>query len=392
MTPNTITVALVGNPNAGKSTLFNALSGLRQHTGNYPGVTVEMKSGRFTHAGCEVEVIDLPGTYSLAARSPDEMVAVDLLLGRRPEHPRPDVIVSVVDASNLDRHLYLTTQLLDLGRPVVLAVNMADVAAGQGVRIDAGVLAKEIGLPVVVLEAHRGVGLPALKDAIVAAAGGSEPVARPHLPDAVEQEVASLHAALGSAVPVFLAGRLLLDVGGHVEKWLVGERGPELAGQVAAARERLAAAGCPVPACEARARYAWVRAVTAKAVGKPSARVVSATDRFDRLLTHKVWGTLAFLGVMFLLFQSIFVAAEPLMRLIDYGTAHIAGLIEAALPAGPLRSLLADGIVKGVGGVVKFLPQILILFGFLAVLEDCGYMSRAAFLMDRLMSRCGLSG
>ena len=386
-----LVVALVGNPNAGKSTLFNALSGLRQHTGNYPGVTVESKSGRFSHAGREVEVIDLPGTYSLAARSPDEMVAVDLLLGRRPEHPRPDVIISVVDASNLDRHLYLTTQLLDLGRPVVLAVNMADVAAGQGVRIDAAVLAKETGLRVVVLEAHRGVGVPALKDAVLAAAGDAAPVARPRLPAEVETEVADLHTALGGAVPAVLAGRLLLDVGGHVEKWLVGER-PELAGQVAAARQRLAAAGHPVPACEARARYAWVRGVTGKAVGKPSQQVVTAGDRFDRLLTHRVWGTLAFLLVMFLLFQSIFVAAEPLMKLIDAGTAAVAGGVESVLPAGPVRSLLADGIVKGVGGVVKFLPQILILFGFLALLEDCGYMSRAAFLMDRLMSRCGLSG
>ena len=392
MSVSPLVVALVGNPNAGKSTLFNALSGLRQHTGNYPGVTVESKSGRFRHAGREVEVIDLPGTYSLAARSPDEMVAVDLLLGRRPEHPRPDVVVAVVDASNLDRHLYLTTQLLDLGRPVVLAVNMADVAAGQGVRIDADVLAKETGLRVVVLEAHRGVGVPSLKDAILAAAGSGEPTARPRLPDAVEQEVAGLHAALGGAVPVFLAGRLLLDVGGHVETWLVGERGAELAGLLTASRARLAAAGCPVPACEARARYAWVRGVTAKAVSKPSAKVVTAGDRFDRLLTHRVWGTLAFLAVMFLLFQSIFVAAEPLMKLIDAGTAAVAGAVENALPAGPVRSLLADGIVKGVGGVVKFLPQILTLFGFLAVLEDCGYMSRAAFLMDRLMSRCGLSG
>jgi ferrous iron transport protein B len=339
-----------------------------------------------------VEVIDLPGTYSLAARSPDEMVAVDLLLGRRLEHPRPDVIVSVVDASNLDRHLYLTTQLLDLGRPVLLAVNMADVAAAQGVRIDPDVLAKETGLSVVVTEAHRGVGLPQLKDAVVSAAGSEPPAGRPHLPPAVEEEVAGLHAALGGAVPPVLAGRLLLDVGGHVEKWLVGERGAGLAGQLAAARERLAAAGCPVPACEARARYAWVRGVTAKAVGKPSAKVVTAADRLDRVLTHKLWGTLAFLAVMFVLFQSIFVFAEPVMEAIDAGTAAVAEGVEGLLPAGPVRSLLADGIVKGVGGVVKFLPQILILFGFLAVLEDCGYMARAAFLMDRLMSRCGLSG
>src|SRR5579885_1402451 len=166
MPPPKVTVALVGNPNAGKSTLFNALSGLRQHVGNYPGVTVEMKKGRFTHAGAEFEVIDLPGTYSLAPRSPDEMVAVDLLLGRRPEEKRPDVVLSIVDASNLDRHLYLTTQLMELGAPVVLAVNMVDVAEAQGVKIDCAALARESGLRVVPIQANRGVGLDALKDAL----------------------------------------------------------------------------------------------------------------------------------------------------------------------------------------------------------------------------------
>jgi ferrous iron transport protein B len=388
----TLTVALVGNPNAGKSTLFNALSGLRQHVGNYPGVTVEMKTGRFAHAGTDVNVIDLPGTYSLAPRSPDEMVAVDLLLGRRPEHPRPDVIVSVVDACNLDRHLYLTTQLLDLGRPVVLAVNMTDLAAGQGLKISVETLAKETGLRVVALQAHKGVGLPALKDAILAAAADGAVATGPGLPDAVEKESAALHAELAGEVPPVLARRLLLDVGGYTEQWLTATHGPGLKQQVEAARQRLAEAGSPVPAAEARARFAWVRGVVAKAVVKPAARPVTATDRLDRILTHRVWGTLVFLAVMFLVFQAIFVAAEPLMGLIDDGTKSVAEAVGDLLPAGPVRSLVADGVITGVGGVVKFLPQILILFWFIAVLEDCGYMARAAFLMDRLMSRCGLSG
>ncbi|MFO0849240.1 MAG: ferrous iron transporter B [Gemmataceae bacterium] len=193
-------------------------------------------------------------------------------------------------------------------------------------------------------------------------------------------------------MPPFLARRLLLDVGGYTEQWLTGVHGPELKQHVEAARRRLAEAGAPVPAAEARARFAWVRGVVGKAVTKPVARPTTWTDRIDRVLTHRVWGTLAFLAVMFLMFQSIFVAAEPLMGLIDDGTKAVADAVRDALPAGPGRSLLADGIVTGVGGVVKFLPQILILFGFIAVLEDCGYMARAAFLMDRLMSRCGLSG
>jgi ferrous iron transport protein B len=392
MTPAKVTVALVGNPNAGKSTLFNALSGLRQHVGNYPGVTVEMKKGRFAHAGVEFEVIDLPGTYGLAPRSPDEMVAVDLLLGRRPEEPRPDVVLSIVDVSNLDRHLYLTTQLMELGVPIVVAANMVDVADAQGVKIDCAALARGLGVRVVPVQANRGVGLDALKNALKDAAGGKAPDGGPRLPDAVEEEVGGLGAELRGEVPPFLARRLLLDVGGHTERWLVGKHGPGLKWHLEEARTRLAAAGCPVPAVEARARYGWIRAVTAKAVTKPVVRPVTWTDRIDRVLTHRVWGTLVFLAVMFLMFQAIFVGARFLMEPIEQLFAAAGDGVKAALPPGPVRSLLADGVINGVGGVLVFLPQIVILFGFIAILEDCGYMARAAFLMDRLMSRCGLSG
>jgi ferrous iron transport protein B len=392
MAPANVTVALVGNPNTGKSTLFNALSGLRQHVGNYPGATVEMKKGRFAHAGTEFEVIDLPGTYGLAPRSPDEMVAVDLLLGRQPKEQRPDVVLSIVDASNLDRHLYLTTQLLELGVPVVVAVNMVDVAEAQGVRIDYAALARGLGVRVVPIQANRGVGLTALKDALAAAAGGKAPEGGPRLPDVVEEEVGDLGAELRGEVPPFLARRLLLDVGGHTERWLVGKHGPALKRHLDEARSRLAAAGCPVPAVEARTRYGWVRAVTAKAVTRPAVRPVTWTDRIDRVLTHRVWGTLIFLAVMFLMFQAIFVGARFLMEPIERLFAAAGDGVKEALPPGPVRSLLADGVINGVGGVLVFLPQIVILFGFIAVLEDCGYMARAAFLMDRLMSRCGLSG
>lgn len=388
----TVKVALVGNPNAGKSTLFNALSGLRQHVGNYPGVTVEMKTGRFAHAGTEFEVIDLPGTYSLAPRSPDEMVAVDLLLGRRPEQPRPDVVLAIVDASNLDRHLYLTTQLLELGVPVVLAVNMVDVAEGQGITVDVPALARETGLRVVATRANKGVGIADLKDALKASVGAKAPTTGPRLPEPVDREATALRDELGGEIPMFLARRLVLDVGGYTEQWLVGRHGEGLKQHVLAARSRLASAGCPVPAAEAKARYAWIREVTAKAVTKPAGRPVTWTDRIDRVLTHRVWGTLVFLAVMFAVFQSIFVGAEPVMAQIDAGTKWLAAQVEGGLEPGPFRSLLADGVIVGVGGVVKFLPQILILFGFIAILEDCGYMARAAFLMDRVMSRCGLSG
>ena len=162
MLTKTLTVALVGNPNTGKSTLFNALSGLRQRVGNYPGVTVEMKKGQFVADGMTVALIDLPGTYSLSARSPDEMVAVDLLLGRRAEEARPDVVLSIVDATNLDRHLYLTSQLLDLGEPVVVAVNMIDAARAQGIAVDCAKLSERLGVPVVPIQANTGIGLEEL--------------------------------------------------------------------------------------------------------------------------------------------------------------------------------------------------------------------------------------
>jgi ferrous iron transport protein B len=390
------TVALVGNPNTGKTTLFNALSGLRQRVGNYPGVTVETKKGHCRHDGHPLDLVDLPGTYSLAPRSPDEMVAVDLLLGHQPGEPRPDVIVSIVDASNLERNLYLTTQALELGVPVVVALNMVDVAEGHGLRLDAERLGKQLGLRVVPIQANKGKNLDRLKEAIVHAARGEAPTQRPAFPEAFEREVAALQAELGPEVEPFLVRRLLVDVGGYTERSLAARLGPHARAQLpallTAARQRLADAGCPVPAVEARARYGWIRQATAGCIQRPAQRPVTGTDRLDRVLTHRLWGTLVFLAVMALVFQALFTWAVPLMDLIDGGMSSLGDLLRAQLPAGPLRSLMVDGVLAGVGGVLVFLPQIVILFGFIAILEDCGYMARAAFLMDRLMARAGLSG
>ena len=387
-----LTVALVGNPNAGKSTLFNALSGLRQRVGNYPGVTVEMKKGQYVADGVTVDLIDLPGTYSLAARSPDEMVAVDLLLGRRPEEARPSVVVSVVDATNLDRHLYLTSQLLDLGVPVVVAVNMTDAAAAQGLTFDYAKLGAALGVPVVPVQANSGAGVPELTKAIRAAAAAGAVPCGPAFPPAFDATAAQFQKELSDEVPSLLVRRMLIDVGGYTEQWLVARHGDRLKAMLAGARDQLAAAGHAVPGVEARTRFAWVRAAVAAAVRKPAVRPVTWTDRFDAVLTHRLWGTLVFLAVMFLMFQSIFLWAKPLMDVIGGGQDALAKAVESVLPSGPLRSLLADGVIKGVGSVLVFLPQIMILFGFIAILEDCGYMARAAFLMDRVMCRCGLSG
>lgn len=386
------TIALVGNPNTGKTTLFNALAGMRQRVGNYPGVTVETKKGRMTVNGQAFDLVDLPGTYSLAPRSPDEMVAVDLLLGQQAGEPRPDVVLSIVDASNLERNLYLTTQVLEVGVPVVVALNMVDVAEGQGIRIDVERLSRQLGLPVVPIQANKGRNLDRLRQALAEAVAAAAPVKGPTFPGAFEQEVAALKDEIGNGICPFLVRRLLLDVGGFTEQRLAANHGRSLREHVLAARQRLGGAGCPVPAVEARIRYGWIRESAAGCVQRPEQRPVNWTDRIDRVLTHRFWGTLVFLALMFIVFQSIFTWAEPLMKAIGAGKDALAEWLRGSLPPGPLTSLLVDGIVTGVGSVLVFLPQIVILFGFIAILEDCGYMARAAFLMDKLMARCGLSG
>jgi ferrous iron transport protein B len=382
-------IALVGNPNTGKTTLFNALAGMRQRVGNYPGVTVEKKTGRARHGDLTLDIVDLPGTYSLAPRSPDEMVAVDVILGQQVGEARPDVVVTIVDASNLERNLYLTTQVMELGVPVVVALNMIDVAQAQGLKIDVPRLARQLGVPVVPVQANKGKGLNHLNEAISKAMHEPAPRRTLVFPSAFEEEATKLRDLLGDSVPAYLVWRLLLDVGGFTEKRLSGAA---IMGQVREARQRLANTGCSVPEIEARVRYGWIREAVAGCIERPATRPVTWTDRLDRVLTHKVWGTLFFLLMMFLVFQAIFTWARPLMDLISDGQGWLADTLQSNLPSGPLRSLLVDGVVKGVGSVLVFLPQIVILFGFIAILEDCGYMARAAFLVDRIMARCGLNG
>jgi len=390
MPRSSLTIALVGNPNTGKTTLFNSLTGLRQHVGNYPGVTVELKKGT-AHAGdVELHVIDLPGTYSLAARSPDEMVTVDFILGHQPGETRPDVVISIVDANNLDRHLYLTSQLLGLGVPVVLAVNLIDLADKAGMKFDFDRLSRQLGIPVVPIQANRGKGLDALRSAVIASAKG-QGASGPTFPPSFDAEVTALSGDL-VGVETFVIQRLLIDIGGHTERVLARKFNGPISGKVGEARQRLAQAGHPVPAVEAKARYAWVRQALTGCVIRPATRKLTFSNKLDAVLTHKVWGTLIFLSLMFLVFQTIFIWASPLMDKIDAAKTWLADLVHDSMSPGPLRSLLADGAIGGVGSVLIFLPQILLLFAFIAVLEDCGYMARAAFLMDRIMARCGLNG
>lgn len=416
--PAKISVAFIGNPNTGKSTLFNALCGVHQRTGNYPGVTVEKKLGRFEVDRHEVLAIDLPGTYSLAARSPDEMIAVDVLLGRSTDVPIPDVILCLVDASNLERHLYLVSQVLELGRPVVLGLNMVDVAADKGIRIDVEQLSHRLGLPVVSLQAHRKQGIDALRQALLQASRQPGRVAISPFPEAFRDEVNGLLAAVngdessavaaqrakhvqpgsssgrGGAAPIprFLVERALLDVTGYLDSLPFLRDHPELRDARDAARRRLNESGYPVPAVEALARYQWVEQTLAGVITRTLSGGLTWQDRWDKVLTHRFVGTFVFLAIMVCLFQSVFWVAEPASQIIDGLNGRLAQFVESVVPAGDLQSLLVNGVIAGVGGVLVFLPQIFTLFFFIAVLEDCGYMARAAYLTDKLMSRLGLSG
>jgi ferrous iron transport protein B len=397
--PKSITVALVGNPNTGKSTLFNALAGVRQRVGNYPGVTVEKKVGRFELDGQAFSIIDLPGTYSLAPRSPDEMIAVDVLLGRRDDVHAPDVALCIVDASNLERHFYLVSQVLELGLPTVIALNMVDVAEERGIEIQVQKLQTRLGVPVIALQANRGKGLSELKAALVAAAETkAKPPVSPFPPPfvaEVDQLAAELRSKSKEALeqwPRYLVERLLLDTSGYLSSLHLPGEDEETQSQVAAARERLKAAGCPVPSVEPVARYRWVSETLKEIVQRPKSRKVTTSDRIDALLTHKIGGSLVFIVLMALMFQAVFQIAEPASWLMDNAMKLAKQAVEARVPEGALRSLISDGAIAGVGGVLVFLPQIFVLFLFIGILEDCGYMARAAYLMDKLMSRVGLSG
>ncbi len=394
--PNTIRVALVGNPNTGKSTLFTALAGVRQRVGNYPGVTVEKKTGHLNHDGQAFELIDLPGTYSLAPRSPDEMVTVDVLLGRRDNATTPDVVLSIIDASNLERNLYLVSQVLSLGLPTVVALNMVDLAKDRGVTIDIDALSQRLGVPVVPVQANRRVGIDKLLSAIAATAGHATTASHNPFPAVFNERAAEIgqwiQAESGKELPHFLVERLLLDNDGYLESELLNGASDEGATKLRTARESLAAAGFPTPAVEAIARYDWVARTLDGVAQRPTDHQPTVSDRIDVVLTHKIWGTLIFIATMAILFSAIFSWALPLMDYVDGFVGSLAEAVESRMTEGALRSLVVDGVIGGVGAVVIFLPQILILFLFIAILEDCGYMARAAFLMDRLMAGVGLSG
>jgi ferrous iron transport protein B len=386
------TIALVGNPNTGKSTLFNNLTGLRQKTANYPGVTVERHTGLMSLGAQQVQLIDLPGSYSLAAYSPDELVSADVLLGRIDDIGLPDAVMVVVDATNLRRNLFMATQILELGLPVVIAMTMTDLAAGRGIKIDSEKLSAKLGVPVVPIAIGAAQSMAALKSTLASALGG-QPVTRASLVPAIRSAAETLHSQADKSsrtVTVFDIERALIDLGGAAEQRLLDMGVIADPSLLQTTRDSLAP-GSSLAATEARARYAWIDAVVNAAQTRedPGFRM---TDVIDRITSHSVFGSLLFLAIMATVFQAVFSWAGPLMDLIDAAAAGLSSLVTTWLPEGAIASFITDGVIAGVGSVVIFLPQILILFAFIIFLEDSGYMARAAFLMDRLMRACGLSG
>jgi ferrous iron transport protein B len=384
---------MVGNPNCGKSTIFNALTGLKQKVANYPGVTVEKREGTcFNQHGKRLRLIDLPGTYSLNARSPDEAVVRDVLLGRRADTPKPDAVIYVADASNLERNLYLATQVLELGLPSLLVLNMTDVAEAKQWRIDAELLSRRLGVPVVPMQATSGRGLVELKAAISRPLEKRNHTVLPIPPDifeALEQTRADLVRSGTVAENVSLLEPL----------YLISDHDPEHYGIADSQVTRLAAAHdaleTKMPGWEdqlAAARYESVENILRDVLRRPERDETTTTDRLDSVFLHPLWGGVCMAAIMLGVFYMIFSVAEGPMDWIDRLTAMAGNWVESRMPAGDLRDLIANGVIVGVGGVVKFLPQILLLFFFIGMMEDTGYMARVAFIMDRFMGRVGLNG
>jgi ferrous iron transport protein B len=395
-----LTIALAGNPNAGKSTLFNTLTGSRQHVGNWPGKTVEKKEGQLLVDGQEIILVDLPGTYSLNAYSLEEVIARNFII-----EDHPDAVVCVVDSANLERNLYLVVQIMEIGVPVLLALNMQDVAQSRGIIIHKDRISEGLGgVPVIETIGSRDVGLDDLRRAIVrlsAASRRPNPL-RVSLPDVVETQIAALRRlieadpALSAYPSEWLALKLLENDPELLERI---QHNPALVSAVEqAAAHVLEATGDDPDTLIADGRYQFINAVVRTAVQRPKQAVVTRSDQLDRVLTHRLWGVPIFLALMWLVFQITANVSAPFLDFTDgFINGTLARWFTAVLTALGLgntwvKALLVDGILAGVGGVLVFVPVLLSLYLAIAILEDTGYMARAAFVMDRLMSRIGLHG
>ena len=383
-------VLIAGNPNCGKSTLFNAISGGSAHVGNYPGVTVERTMAPLQLGGDRIELVDIPGMYSLTASSPEEQLAVNALL-----EPQTRAVVCVVDATTLQRGLYLTLQLVESGVPVVVALNMMDAAEQIGLRIDAARLSERLGAPVIPVVATKRRGLRELRNALESVLRGSVlPSPRIAYPEAIERDVEELGPVVATwrpdAGPAELRAFALWCMLSLGDDRLIGIP-TTVRDAVRQIHDRAAKEGRNPDLEIVSARYRWVdAAVTEASPTAPPATPLS--ERIDRFLTHPLVGIAVFSVVMFAIFEALFAGAEPFMEMIESATLFLQEQASALVPAGVLRDLVVEGIIAGVGNVIVFAPQILMLFLFIGFLEDSGYLARVAFVIDRPMKAVGLHG
>jgi len=385
-------IALAGQPNMGKSTLFNLLTGLNQHVGNWPGKTVEKREGHFSLNGRDTVLVDLPGTYSLTANSPEEVIAREFIL-----REKPAVTVAVVSAANLERSLYLVAELAALNTPTVVALNMLDVAEQEGIAVDAKRLANQLGLPVVPIIASRATGVRELLQ-VVEGVMSSKQVSHPELPRIREDHVAILadierliHPYVPSDYPLDWVALKLLEGDAEVTRLLRTRLPEETQRLVDDILRRHDDAYLAV----ASARYEWIGKIIQSAVSHPRVGQVGMTERLDRWATHPVFGLLILAGVLGLVFWLVFAISAPIQQWLDQAViGAVADNFSIALSSAPawLRGLLVDGVIGGVGAVITFLPVMVIFFAAFAVLEDVGYMARAAYVMDNFMHVMGLHG
>ncbi len=390
-------VAICGNPNCGKTTIFNAITGLSQKVGNYSGVTVERVSGQFSldNNSSKITIVDVPGTYSLSAFSPDEYIAASALYGGIEGENRPDMIVCVLDATNLDRSLYLILQVLQTGIPIIVVLNMVDISKRKGIDIDPERLSECLGgvtvLPVV---GNQGKGIERLKLEI---SNLLETPFKPAIPEYEEvfenlirdfQEIKTERVRTRAELI-----RVLLDIDGPAEqKFIADSNISNLKEKIEVSRKMLKEKHRALSSAETVMLTDRAMEISNCSVSLPKERPRSKSEFIDRFLLNPILGPVILLGVMVLVFQSIFSWSAPFMNLIDGSFGSLSAYVESLMVEGPLRSLLTDGIIGGVGSVLIFLPQIIILFLFISFLEDSGYMARAAFLVDRMFRWCGLSG